>query len=58
MSNSAISSGSDIASATLYGYELYGERVAPLEERVPEVIDAFNVQIHVFLDWLTGPLQK
>ena len=42
----------------LYGYEFYGERMAPLEERVPEVIDAFNVQIRVFLDWLTGPLQK
>ena len=42
----------------LYGYELYGERMAPLEERVPEVITAFDVQIRVFLDWLTGPLQK
>ena len=42
----------------LDGYELYGERMALLEERVPEVITAFDVQIRVFLDWLTGPLQK
>ena len=39
----------------LYGFELYGARRAPLEERFPEVLDAFERQTRAFLDWLTGP---
>ena len=42
----------------LYGYELYGERLGPLEKRLPETLDVFDAQVRAFLDWLTGPQQQ
>ena len=41
----------------IYGDELDVERLARLEERLPEVLDDFDTQIRAFLDWMTGPLQ-
>ena len=41
----------------IYGDELDVERVARLEERLPEVLDDFETQVRAFLDWMTGPLQ-
>lgn len=42
----------------IYGGELDPERVAPLEERLPGVLNDFNTQICAFLDWMTGPLPE
>ena len=39
----------------IYGDELDVERVAPLEARLPRVLDDFERQLGVFLDWMTGP---
>ena len=41
----------------IYGDELDVGRVSLLEARLPEVLGDFETQIHVFLDWMTGPLQ-
>ena len=39
----------------LYGFDLYGERLTPLEARMGEVLDLFEAQVRTFLDWLTEP---
>ena len=42
----------------IYGDELDVERLARLEERLPEALNDFESQIRAFLDWMTGPLPE
>ena len=37
-----------------YGFVLEGERMRPLEERLPVVLAMFRTRIRVFLNWLAG----
>ena len=38
----------------VYGYDLDEERLAPLEERLPETLDACDDQLRAFSRWLEG----